>query len=737
MPSGFLTLPMPISKEHSHLICPVCHQLFKNPKYLPCHHSYCEECLEKMQEQSKLICTECRNETSVPAGGVKDLPSNYFMDHLVNKLILNCKLEEEIKVKCEECDEDEPVVVFCTDCKLFLCHFCKESHKYSKSHCSHNLISLTELRSNKDLIQSESKFPTCQEHDLELEYYCETCAKLVCVLCTGEHEDHKYDVVKKLANKFLKEITAPIEVIFEGLSKLSDSIEDVRTVLRQQSEEISQEIDLYYDEVIEKLLEQKEEVKQKARDTVLQKEKALTEQLDEVIHTQMDIINVKRIRGAIQEISDQEILSASNQLVYSLLRLTEKCDKLGQEPIESANIKVTSVNEPLPQIVKHFATIDSLIFKVKQFNNSVQRGQMAMLELIAKDCKGNYYPKGGCEVTVQLESSVGEKITAEVADYNDGTYTICFAAQLVGEITLSVYVNGHEIEKSPFRIMVQETHIKPNKIITSHDDSFGQLRGIACSNNGTWAVADWSKNCVHIFDSQDKLIKRLGSRGSSSGQFICPFDVAFDDNNELYVTDSHNHRVQKFDSHGNYLLQFGGKGDGEGQLNHPTRITTHQNKVYVADRQNNRILVFQNDGKFYTIIGQQQLSRYFDIAININSEILATDWGQHCIHVFTLDGFYAHKMSICKGIVRLNFQYPCSITTDSNGFILIADTSTYNHCISIFDTIGNCICCFGSKGSNDNQFKSPRGIAIGSNGNIYVSDTGNNRILIFPAYIYD
>ena len=487
--------------------------------------------------------------------------------------------------------------------------------------------------------------------------------------------------------------------------------------------------------VIEKLLEQKEQVKQQVRNTMLQKEKAITRQLEEVIHTQEDALSVKRIRDAIQENSDQEMLSANNQLIYSLLRLTEKCEKIGHEPIESANVKVTPVKNPLPQVVKHYTTIDSLFFKVKYFNRFVQRGQMAMLELITSDWNGNYHPRGGCEVTVHLESSVGEMISAEVTDSNDGTYMICFAAQKVGEISLSVYVNGREIEESPFRIMVREAPIKPSKII-SDDDSFGQLQGIACGNNGMWAVADWSKNCVHIFDNQDKLVKRVGSQGDGSGQFVCPFDVAFDENNELYVTDSCNHRVQKFDPHGNYLLQFGGKGVGEGQLNHPTRITTHEDKVYVADRQNNRISVFKNDGRFYAIIGQQQLSRYFDITVNINSEILAADWGQHYIYIFTPDGFYANKMSIRKGIGGLALQFPCCITTDSNGFILIADTSTYNHCVSIFDMIGNCICCFGSKGSNDNQFKSPRGIAIAPNGNIHVSDTGNNRVLIFPSYSY-
>ena len=462
------------------MICSRCNQLFTNPKYLPCYHSYCERCLEKMQENSKIICLKCGYEIIVSAVGVKDLSYNYFMSNLINKLILTHKLENETELRCEKCDEEDQVVVFCTDCKLFLCHFCKEAHKYSKSCSSHNLISLTELRSNKDLIQSKSKFPTCQEHDLELEYYCETCEKLVCVQCTGEHKDHKYDMVKKFANKYqseLNKITGPIEVMMEDLSKAYESIEEAKTAIREQGDKIYEEIDLYYDEMIEKLLKQKAKVKEQVHDTVLQKEKALTEQLEEVVCAQKDILNVKRVRDSLQSRSDQEILSAKNELVYSMVRLMEKHQKLGCEPVESVSIKISPVNKPLPQFVKHFANIDSFSFEVK---HSIQQGQTAVLEFIAKDSKGNYYPRGGCEITVQFTSSVGEMINAEVIDYNDGTYMICFVAKEVGEIELSVFVNGYEIKRSPFIIVVQENPIKPNKIITIHNDSFGQLWGIAC-----------------------------------------------------------------------------------------------------------------------------------------------------------------------------------------------------------------------------------------------------------------
>ena len=323
-----------------------------------------------MREQSTIKCPECRNKTIVPDGGVKDLPNNYFINHLMNKLNLNYKLKNKTELKCEECDEEDPAVAYCTSCKLFLCCYCKESHKYSKSHHIHTLISLTEMEGNKDLIESKSVFPTCQEHDLELGYYCESCEKLVCVQCTGEHKDHKCDVVKKFANECqntLKELAASIEVMMEDLSKTCVAIDDMRTVIKQQGDEISKEIDLYYDEVVQKLWKQKEQVKQQVLDTVLQKQEVLTMQLEEVMSTRERTLNMKKVRDALQAKSDLEVVSAKHYLMYFMKNLSEKCKEVGTEPIETANVKVTSVYESLPQIVKHFATIDSLSFEAKRF----------------------------------------------------------------------------------------------------------------------------------------------------------------------------------------------------------------------------------------------------------------------------------------------------------------------------------------------------------------------------------
>ena len=75
----------------------------------------------------------------------------------------------------------------------------------------------------------------------------------------------------------------------EDLSKTCDEIDEMRTVVRQQGEDINKEIDLHYEEAIKNLLKQKEQVKQQVHDTVLQKVKAVTMQLKEVTDLQTRI----------------------------------------------------------------------------------------------------------------------------------------------------------------------------------------------------------------------------------------------------------------------------------------------------------------------------------------------------------------------------------------------------------------------------------------------------------------
>ena len=729
-----------VKKATVNLTCPICYQLFNNPKYLPCHHSYCEQCLEKMQVQNKIICPECRNETTVPAGGVKDLPNNFFINRMVDELVLKRKVEGEEEVKCDECDEDEPVVAYCPECNSFLCQFCYETHKRNKRFRGHGIVPLTELRSNKDVtIQPKAKAPICKEHDIELLFYCETCEQLICMYCTvKEHNGHNHDTVKKMATKHhneLKDVTAPVDEMIRDLSEAHDNIDKMKKKIRRQGDEVDKKIDQHYNELVQKLMKQKEQVKQQAHDAVSQKEKALTVQLEEVEYAQAEVLSMKELKDAIEKSSDQEALSAKKQVINRMQQITDKFNKLNTDPLQSATMEFVPSKESFPQFGQLCTHIDPGACEVVNLPNRITVGKELKFSIITKYRNGSQCFIGGSQVSVQLESNTGEVTSAQVRDNNDGSYMASLVVQQGGEVKLSTFVNGQQIKGSPYSIVIKQstdyTRVgKPSKIV-NNDGNMGRPWGIAFGKNGMWAVADSTKHCVYIFDGQDQLIRKVGSYGNGNGQLNKPEGVTFDSNNHLYVADYWNNRVQVFDMNGKYLQQFNSSESGNGQLNHPIGITIHNNKVFVTEDCNRRISVFHINGQFSHIIGKGQLGSPYDVTVNTNNQLLVADYSHHCIYTFTLDGNYVSKFAT-RGSDKGQLDTPYSLTIDLYGFILVAEYG--NNRVSIFNKDGKFIHCFGSSGSDDGKFNHPLGVAISPNGNIYVSDYGNNRVQIFSTY---
>ena len=80
-----------------------------------------------------------------------------------------------------------------------------------------------------------------------------------------------------------------------------------------------------------------------------------------------------------------------------------------------------------------------------------------------------------------------------------------------------------------------------------------------------------------------------------------------------------------------------------------------------------------------------------------------------------------------------------AVTVDSSGVIYVADTS--NHRIRKIATNGDVttVAGNGTAGYQDgygtaSMFNSPQGIAIGSDGRLYVTDTANNRLRVITVY---
>ena len=83
----------------------------------------------------------------------------------------------------------------------------------------------------------------------------------------------------------------------------------------------------------------------------------------------------------------------------------------------------------------------------------------------------------------------------------------------------------------------------------------------------------------------------------------------------------------------------------------------------------------------------------------------------------------------------MEFDKPHGIAIDSQGLVYVTDWS--NHRIQKFTPNGKFVAQFGSKGSGPGQLNSPGGIIIDTagagTGLVYVSEAGNHRVLVFTS----
>jgi len=89
-----------------------------------------------------------------------------------------------------------------------------------------------------------------------------------------------------------------------------------------------------------------------------------------------------------------------------------------------------------------------------------------------------------------------------------------------------------------------------------------------------------------------------------------------------------------------------------------------------------------------------------------------------------------------SGIPGDSFVRTADVAWDKAGNVYVADGVTLNGGnarVAKFDKDGHFIKSWGSRGSDNGQFNSLRGIAIDANGSVYVADAGNKRIQVFDG----
>lgn len=240
---------------------------------------------------------------------------------------------------------------------------------------------------------------------------------------------------------------------------------------------------------------------------------------------------------------------------------------------------------------------------------------------------------------------------------------------------------------------------------------------------GALLVSDPGLHAVHFFDLKRRSYQLIDQAGSET--LGSPVGVAMT-HDRIFVADSSLGKIFILD-HSGALLQ------SIQELERPTGLAYDESsqRLYAADTLTHRIVVFDHDGKKHFEFGKRGIAEgEFNFPSHIflaDNRLLVNDNMNFRVQVFDLDGRFQSSFGT-HGDGSGHLSQPKGIAIDSQGHVYVAGATIDR--VQIFSPTGQFLLAFGSKGKGPGKFQMPAGIAI-RNDKIYVADSLNSRVQVF------
>ena len=731
--------------------CPVCSDLFKDPRQLPCLHSFCLYCLKHWHQtsggQNAFRCPKCQQLSRVPASGdLKDLPTSFYLNGMID--VLAIKECNTTQVTCGNCDKKSSEASYCFQCCIFYCEQCLIGHNMMRNNKDHRVLAVKEFQDEdyEDVLR-RPVFCSRQGHQKEeLKYVCKKCETAVCQTCVIlDHGGHTLKLIEEEAEAEKIEMTALIQKQRQNLQEEMNFItqlDEEYAKLIEQSENVKRNVNRFTDDLIKTI--------QAKRQNILAAVENETRKSGESVAKTKTVIQKKitMIESSLEK-ADKLLTRSINaevvQLKIPLAAILEEAVQakhVSRDPeylptvffVENQKIENIINSEEIGFLELLFPTKTSESIAEGKGLNEGTVGREAQFNLTTRNTnKRQCYDKRD-NVTVEMRDEQGQECVTNVQidDNKDGIYNISYSPKVQGSCNLSIKVNGEHVCDSPFTVLVKPFHVKPVSFFGKKGSDvrmFQYPRGVAVSNRDEIAVADTVNHRVQIFNSNGDFIRSFGREGSNQGEFKYPFGIAFNKDGKIFVADSNNHRVQIFNGEGRYMGMFGGNGSLDSQLTYPWGLSLDsQGNIIVADRGNKLIKIFSPDGNFVMKIGGPGSFSFPVHCVQCDEYLIVSDRDDHSITVFSREGEYKCKFGKHGGgDGELNNPHFLSVT--KSGLLMVCDKE--NHRIQVFELNGKFVGKLGTKGSNLGEFVCPYSVEMLSNKKIVVCDMENHRIQIF------
>jgi DNA-binding beta-propeller fold protein YncE len=216
----------------------------------------------------------------------------------------------------------------------------------------------------------------------------------------------------------------------------------------------------------------------------------------------------------------------------------------------------------------------------------------------------------------------------------------------------------------------------------------------------------------------------LGDRSRSFESLNKPYGVAIHDG-RIFVCDTRDARVRIFDLVGRSMESMG--QDEHVRLKTPINITIDRDGTrYVADTGHRRLIVFDEANRYAGAIGDPNAWSPSDVAIYQDRLYVADVLNGQVVVMDKESGRELGRIAQ-KGELRR----PTNVAVDVEGNVYVTDTLNFR--ILKFDRTGELLNALGSVGRGPGLFVRPKGIAVDREKRLYVVDAGFENVQIFDS----
>src|ERR1022692_200927 len=236
--------------------------------------------------------------------------------------------------------------------------------------------------------------------------------------------------------------------------------------------------------------------------------------------------------------------------------------------------------------------------------------------------------------------------------------------------------------------------------------TWAQGTGYDPQDGNVW-VANTRNNRIDEFSTDGTPIASCPNTSRLTSSFNWPMAVAFDPSGTMYVADTFNNRIEAISvsqcSNNTTVVPIwsvGTRGSGSGQFIKPWDIAYDptQNRLLVTDTDNSRIVALNpSNGAVESLFpsitkgaAPGQVQQPEGIAVDASGNIWVADTGNNRVEEFTGAGTFANQMvgtyGCCFNAPNTALNAPQGLAFDSNGLLYVADAN--NNRIQVFQPSG-------------------------------------------------